>query len=233
MNRMNIPIAKIKVDAATHPRMALDDETAEEYGRLIKDDQKLPPIIVFHDGKNYYLADGLHRLEGAKTFGQKNIEADVHQGSRRDAIQFAVGANHKHGLRRTNADKRKAVQIVLQDKEWREWSVNRIASLCNVSWDLVEKIRKIYLPETEDSDERLVERQGCKWRRKNVAPVGRRKSVALWPLFCWIAYSGKHFPLLHRSDRSNRSVHGHGTQDRDPPRGIGRWAFQKASLPPI
>ena len=180
MNRMNIPIAKIKVDAATHPRMALDDETAEEYGRLIKDDQKLPPIIVFHDGKNYYLADGLHRLEGAKTFGQKNIEADVHQGSRRDAIQFAVGANHKHGLRRTNADKRKAVQIVLQDKEWREWSVNRIASLCNVSWDLVEKIRKIYLHEPEDSDGRIVERQGTKYRQK----VGQRhrKKKTLTPV---------------------------------------------------
>lgn len=73
----------------------------------------------------------------------------------------------------------------------------------------------------------------CKWRRKNVAPGGRRKSVALWPLFCWIAYSGKTFPLLHRSDRSNRSVHEHEAMDKDPPRCIGRWAFQKASLPSI
>ena len=233
MSTKSIPIAKIKVDETTYPREKLNDEAVEDYGRLMKEGKKLPPIIVFQEGKKYHLADGWHRLEGAKSFGKKEIEADVRKGSQRDAIQFAVGANDKHGLRRTNADKRRAVLIVLDDEEWRQWSVNKIASLCNVSWDLVEKIRNTYLPETEDSDERLVERQGCKWRRKNVAPVGRRKSVALWPLFCWIAYSGKHFPLLHRSDRSNRSVHGHGTQDRDPPRGIGRWAFQKASLPPI
>ena len=73
----------------------------------------------------------------------------------------------------------------------------------------------------------------CKRRRKNVARGGRCKSVALWPLFCWIAYFGKCFPILHRPDRSNRSVHEHGTMDRDPPRGIDRWAFQKASLPSI
>jgi len=73
----------------------------------------------------------------------------------------------------------------------------------------------------------------CKWRRENVAPGGRRRSVTLWTLFCWIEYSGKSFPTLHRSDRSNRSVHEHEAMDRDPPRGIGRWAFQKASLPSI
>jgi transposase InsO family protein len=73
----------------------------------------------------------------------------------------------------------------------------------------------------------------CKRRRKNVARGGRRKSVALWPLFCWIAYFGKNFPILHRPDRSNRSVHEYGRLDRDPPGGIGQWAFQKASLPSI
>ena len=31
---------------------------------------------MFQKGKNYFLADGLHRLEGANKFGEKKIEAD-------------------------------------------------------------------------------------------------------------------------------------------------------------
>ena len=185
MSKKKIPIAKIKVDQAMYPREKLNDDAVEEYGRIMKTDAKLPPIIVFQEGKNYYLADGLHRLEGAKSFGAREIEADVSKGSRRDAIKFAVGANDKHGVRRTNADKRRAVEIALDDKEWRQWSVNRIARLCHVSWDLVEKVRNIYLHEPEDSDERLVERGGTEYiqkkgqrhrekkEKKTLTPVGK------------------------------------------------------------
>ena len=174
MAKKTIPIAKIKVDAATHPRDQLDVQTAEEYGQAMKAGEKFPPIVVFQKGKQYFLADGMHRLEGAKQFGLKEIAVDVRQGSRRDATLFAVAANHKHGLRRTNKDKRKAVEIVLADREWRKWSVNRIADLCHVSWDLVNEIRKTYLPETEDGEERLVERGGTTYGQK-VGKRGRKK----------------------------------------------------------
>ena len=170
MAKKTIPIAKIKVDAATHPRDQLDVQTAEEYGQAMKAGEKFPPIVVFQKGKQYFLADGMHRLEGAKRFGLKEIEADVRQGSRRDATLFAVAANHKHGLRRTNKDKRKAVEIVLADREWRKWSVNRIADLCHVSWDLVDEIRETHLPKAEDDEERLVERGGTTYKQK----VGKR-----------------------------------------------------------
>ncbi|EWY35857.1 hypothetical protein N825_32650 [Skermanella stibiiresistens SB22] len=39
-------------------------------------------------------------------------------GSRRDAVPHAVGANARHGLPRSNADKRDAVMILLKDPEW-------------------------------------------------------------------------------------------------------------------
>jgi len=178
MAKTRIPIATITIDPATHPRGKLDEETAEEYGRAMKDGEKLPPIIVFHASKGYFLADGWHRLVGAKKFGVKDIEADVREGSRRDAILFAVGANHKHGLRRTNADKRKAVEIVLGDEEWREWSVEKIARQCNVSWGLVDKIwdESGYPRKSEDSEGQLVERGGTKYRQK-VARKRNKKKV--------------------------------------------------------
>lgn len=39
----------------------------------------------------------------------------------REAILFIVGANASHGLRRTNADKRRTVERLLADEEWRGW----------------------------------------------------------------------------------------------------------------
>ena len=50
--------------------------------------------------------------------GLAKISADVREGSRRDAILYAVGANAWRGLKRTNRDKRNAVMVLLKDPEW-------------------------------------------------------------------------------------------------------------------
>jgi hypothetical protein len=50
--------------------------------------------------------------------GLAKISADVREGSRRDAILYAVGANASHGLKRTNRDQRNAVMLLLKDPEW-------------------------------------------------------------------------------------------------------------------
>jgi hypothetical protein len=71
-----------------------------------------------------------------------NISADMRQGTRRDAILHAAGANAAHGLRRTNADKRRAVETLLRDEEWSKWSDREIARMCAVSQPLVSQIRK-------------------------------------------------------------------------------------------
>jgi hypothetical protein len=65
----------------------------------------------------------------------------VIDGSKRDAILCAVGANADHGQRRTNADKRRAVQTMLQDPEWSGWSDRQIADQCAVSHNFVGSLR--------------------------------------------------------------------------------------------
>ena len=82
---------------------------------------------VFYDGQAYWLADGFHRVRAAQEAGLAGINADVRQGTRRDAVLFSAGANAVHGLRRSNADKRRAVETLLNDEEWRAWSDNEIA----------------------------------------------------------------------------------------------------------
>jgi hypothetical protein len=73
------------------------------------------PVLVFCDGSDYWLADGFHRLAGRQSLELPAIAVDIRQGARRDAILYSVGANAYHGLRRTNADKRRAVLMLLQD----------------------------------------------------------------------------------------------------------------------
>lgn len=55
---------------------------------------------------------------------------------------YSVGANATHGLRRTNADKRRAVETLLRDEEWGAKSDRWIAEKCGVGNQLVGHIRR-------------------------------------------------------------------------------------------
>jgi len=48
----------------------------------------------------------------------------------------------KHGLKRTRADKKKAVLAMLSDEEWNQWSDRTIAKISNTSSPFVSAIRK-------------------------------------------------------------------------------------------
>jgi vacuolar-type H+-ATPase subunit I/STV1 len=106
------------------------------------EDVEFPPVVVFNDGANYWLVDGFHRWHANKKAGFLDIECEIHDGTRRDAVLWSVGANASHGLRRTNDDKRKAVLTLLEDLEWSEWSDSEIGRRCNVSHTFVSRIKK-------------------------------------------------------------------------------------------
>lgn len=72
--------------------------------------------------------------------------AEVRVGTQRDAILYPCGANTQHGLRRSQADKRKAVGIMLADPEWSKWSDREIARRCGVSHPFVGKLRHLPAP---------------------------------------------------------------------------------------
>jgi hypothetical protein len=69
--------------------------------------------VVF-DKVYYYLVDGVHRYEATKSAGAGEIDANVADGSSRDALLASVGANSRHGPRRSNEDKL-VVQIRVAD----------------------------------------------------------------------------------------------------------------------
>ena len=172
---MIIKISKIILDAKAQPRTELNSEIIQEYAQTWKDGStRFPPIVVycnevnFELADNYWLADGWHRVNAAKVAGVKEIEADVRTGTLRDAILFSVSANAKHGMRRTNADKRRAVMTILQDSDWSLSSDNAIAKLCSVSQNFVSELRNSYLTSDVryEPTERIVERNGTTYTMK-------------------------------------------------------------------
>jgi ParB-like chromosome segregation protein Spo0J len=64
----------------------------------------LPPVTVVVDGRVLWLADGFHRALAAEKLGLKNLEAEVHLGSKIDALRISLQANAKHGRARSEKD---------------------------------------------------------------------------------------------------------------------------------
>ena len=123
----------LRLDGGTQSRAEIDQVTVDAYADAIRSDAIFPPIVVFYDGEKYWLADGFHRVHAHKQEGCITISAEVRSGTRREAILYSVGANATHGLRRTNADKRRAVETLLRDEEWSKKSDRWIAEKCGVS----------------------------------------------------------------------------------------------------
>lgn len=141
-NFKTLHLHDIRLDGDTQPRAELVDSAIKEYADALDAGDKFPPVTVYHDGKSYWLADGFHRWHAHSRLDRTEIMADVHTGSRRDAILHSVGANATHGLRRTNEDKRQVVLTLLQDEEWAQWSDSEIGRKCGVDHKTVGKYRK-------------------------------------------------------------------------------------------
>lgn len=136
-----IHLSALRAEAATQSRAKIDDSVHQEYAERMKAGDSFPPLIVFFDGKYYWVADGFHRIHGAKGAGLDRFPCDVRKGTQRDAIEFSLGANAENGLRRTNEDKRQAVLTCLKDSEWRKRSTTEIAKMCRVTQPFVLKIK--------------------------------------------------------------------------------------------
>jgi hypothetical protein len=135
----------------TQMRVTFSSEIVAAYAEAMRRGDEFPPVDVYFDGSEYWLADGFYRVSAARKVGMSAIMAEVHTGTKRDALLHAVGANETHGVRRTNLDKRKAVQTLLADKEWREWSDREIARQTRTSQPFVTKLRHGYLQTLSDS----------------------------------------------------------------------------------
>ena len=136
-----LAITSIRTDGGTQPRAELVESVVDEYAEALAGGATFPPVVVFYDGAAHWLADGFHRVCAHQRAEVADVLADVRQGTQRDAVLFSVGANSGHGLRRTNADKRRAVETLLRDEEWGAKSNRWIAERCCVTDKTVARVR--------------------------------------------------------------------------------------------
>lgn len=137
-----LPIAAIRLDGGTQPRSKIDEAVVAEYAAAMRDGATFPPVVVFHDGVDTWLADGFHRVHAARQSGAAEIAVDRHTGTKRDAILHSLNANVAHGAQITVDDKRRAALIMLNDQEWSRWSDTEIARHCGWRQQRIGELRR-------------------------------------------------------------------------------------------
>lgn len=90
--------------------------------------------------------DGFHRLKATLNYGAIQILGNITTMNLSQAIARCVQSNAAHGLRRTNADKRKAVCILLARPEWQNRSNREIAIQCHVTHPFVQNVKESLSP---------------------------------------------------------------------------------------
>jgi hypothetical protein len=173
-----LPIDAVRTDGGTQIRAELNPFLIDDYAAAVQTGAVFPPVVVFSDSTDYWLADGIHRLAAGREAGLTEISADVRSGTRREAVLFAVGANASHGLRRTNADEHRAVLLLLEDEEWRHWSDREIARVAVVSHEFVRTQRARLSVNRCQMGERTV-RRGTTTYSMSTSGIGTTQRLAL------------------------------------------------------
>lgn len=149
----------ITVDHAIQSRVATNIEYQREFSEAMLRGDSFPPITVFFDGTDCWLADGFHRYGATKQASRVDrkflaIRAEVRPGTREDAIVFSAGANQKFSIPRTKEDIKKSVWMLLDDLRWRNSTITDISrhvgcsqSISKRYWVYYFEERKIEAPE--------------------------------------------------------------------------------------
>ena len=88
---MRLEIDGIRRDGGTQPRSKLHRETTELYTERMREGDEFPPVTVFFDGHEYWLADGFHRVEAwlqARPNEPIEVGSDPRDVVRRPVVQL-------------------------------------------------------------------------------------------------------------------------------------------------
>jgi hypothetical protein len=128
---MSLPIDCIELDTSIQCRATIDTAVVNDYADRMTAGDTFPPIDVYGEKRRCWIGDGWHRVLAARQIGDEDIHASLHTGGRADALKHALGANALHGHRRSNADKRRCVEIAM--REFPKLSDVAIGKLCGVA----------------------------------------------------------------------------------------------------
>lgn len=191
MKTDRLRVNQIRIDGGTQPRASINEEVVGEYASDLQRGDVFAPVIVFHDGVDFWLADGFHRYHAHCRIQCETIAAELHQGTQRDAILYSIGANATHGQRRSRDDKNKAIDTLLLNplarlnEDGSPWSNREIARRCRVDEKTV-RIRRdqmlheqaaefhtAEIPQYESNGRTFIHHKTGKPTRMRTAGIGR------------------------------------------------------------
>lgn len=142
-----ILLRQVMINGDTQMRVGIDQDTVAEYAAAYEAGAEMPPIEVVFDGIAYWLVDGFHRFHAMRQARIDAAKVVVRQGTLSEARWLACAANTKHGLRRTNLDKRMAIKKAMELKP--NASDRDIALHCGVDHKTVQALRAKVVPPTQ------------------------------------------------------------------------------------
>ena len=159
MKKLNL--LTIKIDGGTQARVSLNQDVVKEYAESMREGDVFPPVTVFFDGSDYWLADGFHRYFATKANALTSIDAEVKNGTLDDATLFAFSANSKRGLSMTFEDNRNIIYAMLRHPEWSKWTNTAIAKHIGVSSMTVGRVKAtMEKKEDEPTVKKYVDKSG-------------------------------------------------------------------------
>lgn len=173
--RERVLLDAIVFDAGTQIRVAINEQVVTDYAEHMTEGVEFPPVVLFHDGVRYYLADGFHRTLAAKRNQFRDVEADIAVGTRADALWFALGANRANGQRLTEADKKHAVDLAIA--AFPDHSGPRIAEQVGCSQQYVQQRRARMDTTSSKATADVVGRDGKSYPARTSDATDKRASI--------------------------------------------------------
>ena len=123
-------------------RAAIDVSALAEYVEACRAKEHLPPVLLYQvPARGLVLVDGYHRVGAFVQAGLTWVPAEIRDGSWSDALDAALLANARHGVRRTPADKRRAVMAALGAPKYVDASDRAVARATATSPPFVAVVR--------------------------------------------------------------------------------------------
>lgn len=124
MSTTSLKVAQIEESRKVKVRDQLNKLAVQDYADLYSSSgaDALPPLDIFQEKgcKRWIVADGRHRLAAAKKAGLDSVPCKVHEGDDIAALDFAIGCNVRHGVRRSDTDLGFILRSVFNSTELRD-----------------------------------------------------------------------------------------------------------------
>lgn len=168
-----MPLSALVIDADVQPRVeGLHPPTVKEYRERYKAGDTFPPLVAYGTKKKAIVSEGFHRAEVYRLEEVAEVEVELREGGKEEAKLNALGSNKNHGLRRSNADKRRAVESTLTMRP--KWTDGKVADHCGVTQPFVSEIRQQVITVMTSEPQ---EREGKDGRTYTVKPKVKANQV--------------------------------------------------------